>query len=175
MQCFFLTSNNNNVMKVEIRKYKRKIISNIGPALIGNDCTNVLIDFLAFQTVSHSLILFGHLFQTLLASLRKVDWTREVFPNSFRLPFATALVRQLEFPCTTFSTFNGWLVSFKAFQTSVIFIWAFSWFTDSMLTFDSNVFVLILSSNLLPFKSLIPNDGQNIQQLLKFEFLNYFF
>ena len=40
---------------------------------IGNAVTKILMAFLADQIVSHSLMFFGHLFQILLASLKKVD------------------------------------------------------------------------------------------------------
>ena len=47
---------------------------------------------MAEPNVSQDFMSKGQLFQNLLASLRNVDWTISVFPNSFKSPFVTDLV-----------------------------------------------------------------------------------
>ena len=121
---------------------------------MGSVPTNFLMTFFAFQSVSQLFSSTGPLFQTWLASLKKVDCTNVVFPNSRRSPVTTDLVRHEEASCTTFSILRGWFMSWTAFQTSVIFICAFIWFTDNMLTLVNNFLVLILSTICTPLSNL---------------------
>ena len=80
----------------------------------------------------------------------KLAFTRSDFPISIKFPFVVALV---EHSFSTFLNLNGWFVSLLDFQASVILIWAFIWFTDSMDKLFNRSNVLTLSISFDPFNS----------------------
>ena len=106
--------------------------------------------------VAASVISAGALFHNLPVSLTKLSSAVLFFPHSFIFLLVDGLtVRSVSLSSSpsAFLNFIGKSLSLLAFQSSVSFIWAEVWFTDSKSNFFSISAKLYLSLILLPSSS----------------------
>ena len=120
----------------------------------GNFMQNFLMSFFALINVSAIFISAGALFQSLIASPRKLAFALLETPKLIHFPLEHPLV-SLPFSCwVCLSPFTGYSSSFSIFHISVNFIWAFIWFTDSIL-FLTNILSMLTLSLILLFSTVL--------------------